>query len=161
MALTPKQRIAAATAIATAIAIPAEGLRQNAYKDVASVVTICYGHTGPDVKIGNVSSIEGCKAMLSQDMQKSISTVDRCQPGLPIPVLAAFSDATFNLGSTVACDTTSSTAARLLKVRDYTGACNQLLRWDRARVAGMMMALPGLTKRRNLERDVCLTWAQS
>ena len=44
----------------------------------------------------------------------------------------------------------------MLKAKDYAGACNQLPRWDKAKVAGVMINLRGLTKRRALERDTCL-----
>jgi GH24 family phage-related lysozyme (muramidase) len=82
--------------------------------------------------------------------------VDACHPGLPVPVLAAFADATYNMGPTIACDPTRSTAARLLRAKDFAGACRQLPRWNKARVAGVIVELPGLTKRRAEEMRVCL-----
>ncbi len=86
----------------------------------------------------------------------AIVTVDRCAPGLPENALAAFGDAVYNMGPTIACNTQKSTAARFLKAGDITAACNQLVRWDKAKVAGVMVTLPGLTKRRAKERDLCL-----
>lgn len=149
-------RKAAALAIATAIAIPAEGLRRAWYVDPASIITVCYGHTGSDIDKTKVYSLNECKALLSKDMNHAVQAVDTCRPGLPVNVLAAFSDAAYNVGEHIACDTSRSTAARLLAAGDYRGACNQLLRWDKARVAGVLVPLPGLTKRREMERDVCL-----
>lgn len=149
-------RKAAALAIATAIAIPAEGLRRAWYVDPASIITVCYGHTGSDIDKTKVYSLNECKALLSKDMNHAVQAVDTCRPGLPVNVLAAFSDAAYNVGEHIACDTSKSTAARLLAAGDYRGACNQLLRWDKARVAGVLVPLPGLTKRREMERDVCL-----
>lgn len=151
------KRLATAAAIATAIAVPAEGLRQVAYYDPPGILTVCYGHTGPDVAKGRVYSIAECNAFLTADMKKAIETVDRCVPGLPDNVLAAFGDAVFNMGPTIACNKEKSTAARLLAAGDIAGACNQLTRWDKARVAGVMVSLPGLTKRRAKEREVCLS----
>lgn len=159
MALTSKQRVAAATALATALAIPAEGIRQFAYYDPPGILTVCRGHTGPDVVSGHRYSLAECDAYLTADMHKAIGLVDRCAPGLPAPVLAAFSDATFNMGSTIACDTGNSTAARYLRVGLFAAACDQLPRWNKARVLGVMVDLPGLTKRRAAERDLCLTGA--
>ena len=72
-------------------------------------------------------------------------------------MLAAFGDAVYNLGPTIACNKQKSTAARLLDAGDLDGACNQLPRWDKARVGGVMVSLPGLTKRRAKEREVCLS----
>lgn len=151
------KRIGAAAAIATAIAIPAEGLRQFAYYDPPGILTVCYGATGPEVVKGKKYSLDECKAMLTADMLEAIETVDECQPGLPVNVLAAFGDAVYNLGPKIACNTNASTAARLLKAGDIEGACNQLPRWNRASVGGAMVPLPGLTKRREKERLLCLS----
>ncbi len=153
--MTPAQK-AAALALATAIAIPAEGLRQYWYTDVASIVTVCYGHTGKDIDKSKTYSLAECKALLNKDMLYALETVDKCQPGLPVNVLAAFSDASFNLGADIACNKRQSTAARLLAVGDYAAACRQLPRWSKARVLGVMVDLPGLVKRRAAEADLCL-----
>lgn len=148
---------AIALALATALAIPAEGLRQKFYYDPPGILTVCYGHTGADVDKARTYTLNECKALLNQDMLNAIQTVDKCRPGLPPTVLAAFGDAVYNLGPTIACDTTRSTAARKLAAGDITGACNELPKWDKARVAGIMVALPGLTERRKKERTLCLT----
>ena len=154
MATTGK-RVGTAVALAAAIAIPAEGLRQWAYYDPPGILTVCYGST-TDVQKGKKYSLDECKARLDADMLAAVQAVDRCAPGLPVPVLAAFGDAVYNIGPTVACDTSRSTAARLLKAGDLRGACDQLPRWNKARVAGAMVELPGLTKRRAKERELCL-----
>ena len=153
--MTPAQRRATAVAIATALAAPAEGLRQVAYRDPVGIPTICFGST-KGVQMGDTKTVEECKALLTKEMYASIQTVDTCRPGLPINVLAAFSDAAYNMGPTIACDTNKSTAARYLAAGRYKEACDQLLRWDRAKVGGVSVPLPGLTKRREMERDVCL-----
>lgn len=156
MATDKQKRIANAVAIATAIAVPAEGLRQFAYYDPPGILTVCYGHTGPDVIKGKKYSLPECDKYLNDDMRAAINTVERCVPGLPVNILAAFGDAVYNLGSTIACDKKNSTAARYLYQGKLIDACNQLPRWNKARVAGVMIELPGLTKRRGIEKDVCL-----
>jgi GH24 family phage-related lysozyme (muramidase) len=148
---------AAAAAIAAAIAIPAEGLRQYAYYDPPNVLTVCRGHTGPDIIAGKKYSIAECDAYLDADMKRAIELVDRCVPGLPVNVLAAFADAVYNIGPKIACDKQRSTAARLLATGQIQDACRQLPRWNKAVVAGVSVPLPGLTKRRALEESVCLT----
>lgn len=55
----------------------------------------------------------------------------------------------FNVGSRSAC---ASTLVRKLKAFDYSGACKELLRWDRFNGAPM----PGLTKRRQSEYRQCM-----
>lgn len=154
--MTPRgKRIGSAAAIAAAIAIPAEGLRQVAYYDPVGILTICYGDTN-NVKPGQVASLEECKARLEKEMISAIDQVDRCVPNLPVNVLAAFGDAAYNLGPRIACDTERSTAARFLKAGDYGNACAQLPRWDKACRLGACVALPGLTKRRNAEMMLCM-----
>lgn len=147
---------ALAMVLATAIAIPAEGLRQYAYYDPPGILTVCYGHTGADVVKGKKFALDTCKALLNQDMLTALNTVERCAPGLPVETLAAFGDAVYNLGPKIVCNTTQSTAARYLQAGKIRAACEQLPRWDKASVMGSMVALPGLVKRRAAERELCL-----
>lgn len=158
---TPRaKRLGVAAAVAAALAVPAEGLRQVAYYDPPGILTVCYGSTTNVVK-GKVYSLEECRARLDADMMGAVVQVDRCAPEAPPAVLAAFSDAVYNLGPTIACNPQASTAARMLAAKDWAGACNQLPRWDKARIAGVLVSLPGLSKRRAAERDVCLSYAAS
>jgi lysozyme len=154
------QRTAVATAIAVALAVPAEGIRRVAYYDPPGILTVCRGHTGPDVRKDKVYSLPECDAFMDADMRKAVALVEKCAPGLPPNVLAAFADAVYNMGPKVACDTRpppdGSTAARYLKAGLLPHACDQLLRWDKAKIAGQMVSLPGLTKRRQEERAICL-----
>ena len=50
----------------------------------------------------------------------------------------------------------SSTLLRKLNARDYVGAANELLRWDKGTVNGKKVVLRGLTIRRAKERAVFL-----
>lgn len=143
-------------AIATAIAVPAEGLRQWAYYDPVGILTTCYGST-TNVEKERYYPIEECKARLDSDMLKAIDAVERCAPGLPVPTLAAFADAVYNIGPRVACDQRTSTAARLLAAGQIEAACRQLPRWNKAKVMGFLVELPGLTTRRHKEMGICLT----
>lgn len=111
------------------------------------------------MKKGVKYSLDECKALLSKDMLTAMEAVDRCHPDLPVPVLAAFGDAVFNMGPTVACNKAQSRAAQYLYVGNYAAACNELPKWNKARVAGVLVALPGLTKRRAAEQALCLEGA--
>lgn len=155
------QRKALAMVLAVALAGPAEGLRQWAYRDPVGIITVCEGHTGPDIVQGKKYSLQECKALLSADMTKALDQVERCHPGLPVEVLASFSDAVFNMGETIACSQPNSTAARKLAAGDLVGACNELPKWNKARVAGVLVPLPGLTTRRAKEQALCLQGAQA
>ncbi len=163
MSLIPEQhqRKAAAAAIAMAIAAPAEGLRQWAYYDPPGILTVCRGHTGADVRKDHKYSLDECGKLFSADMLKAIELVDRCMPGLPVNVLAAFADAVFNLGPAIACDTRAaphgSTPARALARKDFVAACHAVRLYNKAKVAGMLVVLPGLDTRRAREEARCLT----
>lgn len=147
------KRIAKVLAIATSLAVPAEGLRQYAYYDPPGILTVCYGHTGGVVK-DKKYSLDECKGLLNEDMLKAVEQVERCHPGLPENVHAAFADAVYNLGPRVACD---STASRYLGRGEIESACKELPKWNKARVGGVLVPLPGLTKRRNAEMMLCLS----
>lgn len=149
------KRIGTAIAAACAIAIPAEGLRHYAYRDPPGILTVCYGST-TDVRAGRYYPLAECQARLDADMRAAVETVERCAPGLPWQTLAAFGDAVYNLGPVIACDKARSTAARHLAAGRIADACNQLPRWDKANVGGVMVELPGLTKRRATEQALCL-----
>jgi len=149
-------RKAIALVIATAIAIPAEGLRQKWYADPIGLPTVCYGHTGADVDKNKVYSLAECKALLTKDMTHALRTVESCRPNLPAKTLAAWSSAVYNLGPTITCNQSKSTAARLLAAGKLREACEQLPRWSRAKVGGVSVELPGLVKRRNAEMKLCL-----
>lgn len=150
------KKVGVAVALAAAIAIPAEGLRQIAYQDPVSILTVCYGSTS-GVIAGKRYTLDECKARLDKDMLRAVEQVDRCAPGAPVNVLAAFGDAAYNIGPRIACDTGASTAARKLKAQDWPGACRELPKWDKARIAGVLVPLPGLTSRRAKEMTLCLT----
>jgi len=153
--MSPSQK-AIALVIATAIAIPAEGLRQKWYADPIGLPTVCYGHTGADVDKNKVYSLAECKALLDKDMTHALRTVESCRPNLPAKTLAAWSSAVYNLGPTITCNQSKSTAARLLAAGKLREACLQLPRWSRAKVGGVSVELPGLVKRRNAEMKLCL-----
>jgi lysozyme len=154
--VTPTQKRAAALALATSIAMPAEGLRQWAYRDPVGIPTICFGTT-TGVKLGDYRTLEQCKQYLNADMAASVATVERCaKPTLTVNQTAAFADAVYNLGPTLVCSPEKSTLARKLSAGDVPGACRELPRWSRATIAGVSVELPGLVKRRQKEMALCL-----
>lgn len=118
-------------------------------------MTVCYGST-VDIDPRRVYSLAECESRLDNDMREAIATVERCVPGLPTLMLAAWADAVYNVGPRIVCDTETSTAARLLAAGRRIEACYQLPRWNKARIAGAMVPLPGLTKRREMEMRLCL-----
>lgn len=153
--MTRNQKLATASAIAVAIAAPAEGLRNYVYTDPVGIPTYCFGETKNPIP-GKFYSTETCKLLLNSRMLEAVAIVERCVPDAPVSVLGAFGSAVYNMGPTIACNTLQSTAARLLRAGQYAQACDQLPNWVKARKLGVLITLPGLVKRRAVERDECL-----
>ena len=141
----------AIAAAAASLAAGFEGLRQYAYYDPRpgdAILTVCYGST-TQVEKGKKYSLAECKQRLETDMAEAIAAVERCHPNLPDNVLIAFSDAVYNIGPKVACN---STASKYLAQGNYEAACKELPKWNKSNG----VVLPGLTRRRNAEMAICL-----
>lgn len=146
------QKKAAWVAIAVACVACFEGLRQTSYLDPISIPTICYGET-KGVKLGQYATLEQCNGLLAESLQIANKAVDSCvKAPLPDYRRAALVSFTYNVGGGALC---RSTLVRKLNAGDTIGACNELTRWD---MAGGRK-LPGLTKRRAAEREMCLKGA--
>lgn len=150
------KRGGAVAAAVCALATCYEGTVLKSYVDPVGVLTSCTGHTGPELRPGQVFTQGQCAALLNADVAKAISLVQACVPAAPDRILAAFGDATYNMGPTIACDRTRSTAARLLAAGQWDAACLQLPRWNTA--GGRV--LRGLVRRREAELDLCLEGAR-
>jgi lysozyme len=151
MALTNKQR-AGWCAIAVSCVSGFEGVRQYVYKDPVGIDTWCFGETqGP--KPAGFIPIEACKGMLADSLELANRGVDACiKAPLPDYRRAALVSFTYNVGQGNLC---GSTLARKMNAGDVRGACDELTRWNRAKG----IVLPGLTKRRAAEREMCLKGA--
>lgn len=131
-----------------------EGLLLEAYPDPATggePITCCYGHTGPEVKLGMKFSPDICEAFLIKDAEHAADTVKR---GVTVQMTQGQFDAltsfVFNVGSG---NFLKSTLLRKLNSGDTLGASLEILRWNRA--AGKEMT--GLTRRRAAEQALFLS----
>lgn len=133
-----------------------EGLRLEAYQDVAGKWTIGYGHL---VQPGEQYHPYGPVREISQEEADSLFEVDTAQARacvereVRVPLtdnqLAALTSFVFNVGCGAFRE---STLLRLLNEHDYEGAAAQLDRWVNA--GGVRVA--GLVNRRNLEKEIFL-----
>jgi len=153
----PNRMRQSATACALAVSLVGgfEGVRQNAYPDPATrgdPWTICYGHTGADVTPGQRVSLAECHRLLLADLDREAAGIDKClrppQPMTDGRYVAVLSLA-HNIGVPGVC---RSSVVRKLNAGDVQGGCDSLLLYNRA--AGLVM--PGLTRRREKERELCL-----
>lgn len=149
----------AAISAALALAIPAlkgdEGKRNVGYADLVSIPTVCWGHTGPDVRVGQRRTDAECEQLLAADAREHMDGALRCTPEIANKpaVLAAVTRLTFNIGVAGYC---GSSIARRFKAGDIRGGCDAFLLWDKARVNGRVQHVRGLTNRRQSERAMCL-----
>ena len=126
-----------------------EGLRTAAYHDPVGIPTICFGETA-GVKLGDSATPAECEWKLQARVLEFGNGVDRCV-GKPLPPArkAAYTSLAYNIGLPAFC---KSTLVKKEKAGDARGACNELPRWNKARG----IEWPGLTKRRALEKELCL-----
>jgi lysozyme len=127
-----------------------EGFRSTAYIPIpGDVPTIGFGTTH-GVKMGD--TIDPVKAL-----QRKISDINKFEGALKQCVTVplhqreydSYLSLAYNIGPTAFCN---STLVRLLNEGQYSEACKQILRWDRA--GGRVV--PGLTNRRQAEYKQCI-----
>lgn len=150
------KRAATVTAAACALVAGYEGLSLTSYPDSVNVATICYGETR-GVKMGDAATKAECDAMLLAAMHEYGAAVDACAPKLPDPSYIAFTSAAYNIGIRAFC---TSSMARKANAGDLAGACDALSLWNKVTLAGVKVSLPGLTRRRQEERALCLEGLQ-
>lgn len=127
-----------------------EGCRLKAYKCPADVWTIGYGHTGSDVKQGMVITQAEADRLLQQDLERFEKNVMKFNNKYhwtqnEFDALVSFA---FNVGSI------NQLTANKTRTKDQIAQA--MLLYNKA--AGKV--LPGLTKRRQAERQLFLTPSQ-
>jgi lysozyme len=142
---------------------PFEGERTKAYPDPANpkVATICYGET-QGVHFGDTKTPDECKEMLKRRIPDYLGPVDRLLPNLPDNRRIAYGDAAYNAGDGILTRRSNgqpgTSIVDLERLGKWQDACRRLLLFDRA--SGKQ--LPGLTRRRKAESDLCLeVWGTS
>ena len=128
-----------------------EGLRCEAYRCPAGVLTIGYGSTGPHVKVGMVISEERAEELLLSDLRRFENGVEALVGN------AATSDNQFSamvsLGFNIGLGKlATSTVLKRHKLGNKIGCANAFLMWNR----GGGRILPGLVRRREAERKLYL-----
>lgn len=126
-----------------------EGCRLDAYKCPAGVWTIGYGTTAK-VKQGMQITLKEAEDLLRKDLKKFEDAINKC---VKAPLTQGQFDAlvsfTYNCGIGAL---QTSTLLKKLNNKDYIGAANEFLRWDKAN--GKVLA--GLSRRRESEREMFL-----
>lgn len=135
-----------------------EGLALSAYRDVAGVLTIGYGHTegfrdgrfGPDAVISEAAA----EALLVEDLApRAAATARLVEVRLNQNEFDALVSLVYNIG---AAAFGRSTVRRRLNRSDRAGAADAFLMWNKARVGGVLREVRGLSRRRRAERALFL-----
>jgi len=147
--------IGSVLAVALSIAVPQiekfEGLRHEAYSDIVGVLTICYGHTGPDVRVNTYKTTDQCYVISKNDAAKAAESILKYTPTLknnPNQLAAAISF-TYNVGFKTY---QNSSVARDFNSKNYVLGCNDMMKYV---YAGGKYS-QGLYNRRKAEYDICM-----
>jgi lysozyme len=124
-----------------------EGLRLKAYQCPAGVWTIGYGHTGDDVKEGDIITIGKAKRLLEEDTYKFRLAVERVVPqDLTYNQYDALTSLCYNIGIRAF---TNSTLVDLLNSGNILAAALEFPKWSL--VHGVRNK--GLLRRRMVEAE--------
>lgn len=134
-----------------------EGFESQAYIDTDGSPVIGYGLSriaGKPVEIGDRISPQQADLALNAHLQEIYEELDRTiTVNLSDSQLSALASIAFNVGIN---SIKHSTLVKKINARDYAGAANEFLRWDKANLRGRLVQLPGLTRRRHAERQLFL-----
>lgn len=140
----------AATIAITSLIKPWEGVRYTPYRDVGGVLTVCYGHTGPDVTPEKRYTQEECNKLLEYDVSRFDAAISKhVKVDISDEMRAALISFMFNVGEE---NFRRSTLLRKLNDGNPIAACNELTKW--VYVKGVKYQ--GLENRRKAERAMCL-----
>lgn len=142
----------AALAVALSLIQPWEGKRNDPYRDIVGVMTVCYGETQAPMR--RYSDAQ-CAAMLQGRVERDyLAPVLQCVPGIVNrpAVAGAAASLAYNIGTKAFCN---STAARRFRMGDWRGGCDAFRSWVNA--GGRRVQ--GLVNRREAERAMCLKGA--
>lgn len=145
----------AAVAIAMQFVVPLidrlEAVKHVPYYDVVNVLTVCAGHTGPDVVVHKVYTTQECDALTEKDVTKAASGVLAVSPNLknhPMQLAAAISFS-YNIGIK---GYAKSSVARNFNAGNYKAGCKALFKYEYAKGR----YIRGLANRRQQEYTICM-----
>lgn len=130
-----------------------EGLETEAYVDPVGIWTIGYGHI-QGVQPGDRLTEQEAEALLLKDLIEYERGVERIvKVSINENEFSALVSFAFNVGINAL---KSSTALKRLNAGDRLGAAEALTWWNKGRVNGKLVELPGLTRRRAAEKALFL-----
>jgi lysozyme len=128
-----------------------EGLRLVAYRDVAGIWTIGYGHTGPDVVPGLRITKARALELLAQDLRRFERGVTQVVGQADQEHFDALVSLAYNIGL---ANFAKSSVVRWHNRGDEAKAANSFGLWVKARVKGKLTVVSGLVRRRAAEASM-------
>jgi GH24 family phage-related lysozyme (muramidase) len=125
-----------------------EGLALKTYTDPVGVLTIGFGHTGPDVHKGLVITKVRAFELLREDTSQAAGQVERL---VTRPLTQGQFDALVSLVFNAGTAPLTGTLGRKLNAGDTKGALAEFGRWVKGTVNGHLVTFAGLVRRRAAE----------
>jgi lysozyme len=129
-----------------------EGNSNIPYRDVGGVLTVCNGHTGPDVVVNKYYPPSQCAQLTTSDLNKAASGVLNVSPQLkyhPMQLASAISFS-YNVG---VGNYAKSSVAKEFNIGNFETGCSELLKYTYA--DGKYNK--GLADRRQQEYKICIS----
>ena len=82
--LSHYRKTSAAIGIAVGLIAAFEGYESGVYKDTGGVLTVCYGHTGSELRMGQTYTQQECYEFLVEDLAIADAAITRLVK-VPIP----------------------------------------------------------------------------
>lgn len=149
---------APAAFVAYDLTLPSEGYVPFSYSDTGGLTTYCVGRLALKGEVVKKSyTEEECMKVFAEDWKKHEKQIVKAVGGgdkFSSPwQQAAATDMTFNNGIGLIGP---STMVSLIKQGKHEQACQQLTRWVKGRVKGVLVTLRGLVTRRDKTMPYCL-----
>lgn len=142
--------IAAVIALISPFVMQKEGHEARPYKDQVGVLTVCYGHTGRDIRVKTYTDDE-CRQLLNEDLSTASTGVLLVSPKLADKpyILGAATSFAYNVGIRTYA---KSSVAKDFNAGKYSEGCTDMLKYTYA--GGKYNK--GLFNRRTEEYKICM-----
>lgn len=130
-----------------------EGCKLTAYRCPAGVLTIGYGHTGPDVTPGKRITQAEADALFERDIKRFAATVEPVFAGVRLleRQFDALVSLSYNIGS---LQKKAPTLVSMVRANQNNPAIRaEFMKHVNARVNGVLKPLAGLVRRRTAEAN--------
>lgn len=130
-----------------------EGFSPIPYEDIAGIWTIGIGHRIMPGEHYTTLTQDQAVELLLEDLKWRQDAVSQCLGDCKVnqnqfDALVCF---VYNLGGKSLLD---STLLKDIKLGNFANGANEFMRWNKARVKGILVEVPGLTRRREAERKL-------